>query len=105
MSKNSFVYFGFAMHFGGSNLSTLLLIREMRKHANIIVLDAYGCCRQHLQFMENYDIPYEALSNRIFLRRLMEKHGFIQSTTEWWHFFDEDWKSFPVRDIHFADLE
>ena len=56
-------------------------------------------------YPDNYDIPYESLSNRIVLRRLMEKHGFIQSTTEWWHFFDEDWKSFPVLDIRFKDLK
>jgi len=52
----------------------------------------------------NYDFPYEVLSSRILLKRTMQKYGFIQSTTEWWHFFDEDWKSYPVRDIRFTDL-
>lgn len=56
--KKPIVFFEFAMHFGGSNLSTLLLIREMRKYENIAVVDAYGCCRQHLDFMSEFNIPY-----------------------------------------------
>lgn len=61
MSKKPIVYFDFAMHFGGSNLSTLLLIREMLKHESIIVLDAYGCCSQYLQFMDKSKIPYRII--------------------------------------------
>ena len=34
----------------------------------------------------------------------MKKHGFIQSTTEWWHFFDKDWKKYPILDLEDADL-
>ncbi|MBN1521207.1 MAG: D-alanyl-D-alanine dipeptidase [Candidatus Aureabacteria bacterium] len=48
---------------------------------------------------DNYALPYEVLSNRILLKTVMKKHGFIPSKTEWWHFYDKDWKSLPVVDL------
>jgi D-alanyl-D-alanine dipeptidase len=43
-----------------------------------------------------FGIPYQVLSNRVLLKKTMEKHGFLQSRTEWWHFYDKDWEKYPV---------
>ncbi len=50
------VFFDCVTHFGGSNQSTLLTIREMQKHAEVIVLDAYGVCREYHDTMERFAI-------------------------------------------------
>lgn len=41
----------------------------------------------------------EAISNRELLQNVMEKHGFIGISSEWWHFDFKDWKNHPPIDI------
>jgi len=49
-------------------------------------------------------IPEEAINNRLYLKNVMEKHGFIALTEEWWHFtlsnepFPQTYFDFDVRD-------
>lgn len=49
-------------------------------------------------------IPEEAMNNRLYLKNVMEKHGFIALTEEWWHFtlsnepFPQTYFDFDVRD-------
>jgi len=40
----------------------------------------------------------EELNNREFLREIMERHGFIGLTTEWWHFDLIGWENYPPID-------
>lgn len=51
------------------------------------------------------DLPEEQIKNRALLRYVMEKHGFIGVSTEWWHFNDTDWEKFPILDIPLEKLE
>lgn len=37
----------------------------------------------------------EAIRNREFLREIMERHGFIGLSTEWWHFDLIGWQNYP----------
>ena len=49
-------------------------------------------------------IPEEAINNRLYLKNVMEKHGFIALTEEWWHLtlsnepFPQTYFDFDVRD-------
>ncbi|MES2344667.1 MAG: M15 family metallopeptidase [Chlamydiota bacterium] len=45
------------------------------------------------------DLPEEALKNRNLLEMMMAEEGFIGLPTEWWHFDDADWKSYPIEDL------
>ncbi len=42
--------------------------------------------------------------NRAILEEAMVAEGFIPFPTEWWHFDDPDWSSYPVMDIPFEQL-
>lgn len=41
-------------------------------------------------------LPPEALKNRALLEQVMTRHGFVGLPTEWWHFDDADWPSYPI---------
>lgn len=41
-------------------------------------------------------LPAEILKNRTGLEQAMSRHGFIGLPTEWWHFDDSDWQSYPI---------
>lgn len=45
-----------------------------------------------------------ALKNRTLLKNILEKHGFTELKTEWWHFDFTGWKEFPLLDIKFERL-
>ncbi|MEO9144914.1 MAG: M15 family metallopeptidase [Ginsengibacter sp.] len=47
----------------------------------------------------------EVLHNRNILRAVMEKYGFIQLTTEWWHYYLPNSSSYELLGISFSDLE
>lgn len=49
-------------------------------------------------------LPAEIIHNRQTLRLVMEKHGFKNIETEWWHFDDVDWKKFELMDLSFEEL-
>ena len=45
----------------------------------------------------NYaQLPFEALKNRALLEQIMTRHGFVGLPTEWWHFDDAEWASYPI---------
>ncbi|MBC8032947.1 MAG: M15 family metallopeptidase [Chitinophagaceae bacterium] len=50
-------------------------------------------------------LPAKVISNRELLKRVMLKYGFLVYPDEWWHFDFNEWKSFPITDIPFEDLE
>jgi D-alanyl-D-alanine dipeptidase len=56
----------------------------------------------HIDFTE---LPEKILNNRNILKTAMEKFGFIQLTTEWWHYYLPNSSSYEVLDISFADLK
>jgi len=37
----------------------------------------------------------EEIRNREFLKQIMERHGFIELPTEWWHFDLKEWQDYP----------
>ena len=50
----------------------------------------------------------EALKNRLLLKTIMEKYGFTQFPTEWWHFDFNGWQDdekYPPLDVSFEELE
>ena len=47
----------------------------------------------------------EILKNRNILKNAMEKYGFIQLTTEWWHYYLPNSSSYELLDISFSDLK
>lgn len=51
------------------------------------------------------NLPAEILKNREILKNMMEKFGFKQLSTEWWHFYLPNSSSFQLLDISFADME
>lgn len=46
----------------------------------------------------------EERANRDKLRQLMEAHGFIVNTNEWWHFDYKDWEQYAIYDIAFSEI-
>lgn len=48
--------------------------------------------------------PPEHLKNVAILTEAMESAGFTHYPSEWWHFEDPDWASFPLLDIPFEAL-
>lgn len=50
-------------------------------------------------------LPAEVLQNRALLKTVMEKHGFVALSTEWWHYSLPDAaKRFSLLNISFAQL-
>lgn len=50
-------------------------------------------------------LSQEVLNNRNMLREVMEKFGFIQLSTEWWHYYLPHSSSYELLDIPFSDLK
>jgi zinc D-Ala-D-Ala dipeptidase len=46
----------------------------------------------------------KVIANRDLLRQVMEKYGFTQLSTEWWHFSWSGNKTFEVLDLDFDQL-
>ncbi|MEO8821632.1 MAG: M15 family metallopeptidase [Ginsengibacter sp.] len=51
------------------------------------------------------NLPAGILQNREILKDVMEKSGFKQLSTEWWHFYLPNSSAFQLLDVSFADLE
>lgn len=45
------------------------------------------------------DLPRDIIERRAVLTSVMERHGFRQFPTEWWHFDFQGWEDKPVLDI------
>lgn len=51
------------------------------------------------------ELPASVLKNRAILKSVMEKFGFINLATEWWHFSLPDASSFELLDLSFDELK
>lgn len=51
------------------------------------------------------DLPQEVLENRQLLEQVMQDQGFLPLPTEWWHFDDEEWESYPVEDLSLEEID
>lgn len=49
-------------------------------------------------------LPAAILQNRLLLKNLMEKHGFIALATEWWHYSLPNAKDYELLDLSFGEL-
>jgi D-alanyl-D-alanine dipeptidase len=50
-------------------------------------------------------LPDTVLSNRALLFGIMAHFGFTPIESEWWHFDYKDWKSYPLMDLTFEELD
>lgn len=50
------------------------------------------------------DLPQIVIKNRLVLKTALEKYGFSQLSSEWWHFDFKGWNAYPVLDIPFDRL-
>ena len=50
------------------------------------------------------DLSQAVIENRDLLKKAMEKHGFKQLSSEWWHFDYKGYSAYPVLDIPFEDF-
>lgn len=51
------------------------------------------------------NLPLQVLKNRHILKDAMEKYGFLQLSTEWWHYYLPNSSSYGLLDISFSDLK
>ena len=56
----------------------------------------------HVSFTQ---LPEDVLKNRNILKTVMEKYGFVQLSTEWWHFYLPDSSDFELLNLSFSQLE
>lgn len=49
-------------------------------------------------------LPSQVLQNRMLLRSLMEKYGFMALESEWWHYYLPDSKNYELMDVPFSTL-
>ena len=54
---------------------------------------------------DNTEITQEAQRNRALLKTVMEKHGFVQLPSEWWHFDYQNMHDYSPRTETFDDLD
>jgi len=59
--KKLLVFFDAIVHFGGSGQVTLRTIKEMKRYCDVLVLDAYGVCREYHEAMKRFGIASEVL--------------------------------------------
>lgn len=45
------------------------------------------------------DLPEESRRNRVLLREVMERHGFVALPSEWWHYDYRGWERFELLDL------
>jgi D-alanyl-D-alanine dipeptidase len=55
----------------------------------------------HVAFTQ---LPEDVLKNRNILKTVMEKYGFVQLSTEWWHFYLPDSSDYELLDLSFSQL-
>ena len=56
----------------------------------------------HQDFTE---LPAKILQNRLLLKTIMEKYGFISLDTEWWHYSLPNANAFELLDVSFDELK
>ncbi|MGA7160133.1 MAG: M15 family metallopeptidase [Bacteroidota bacterium] len=52
--------------------------------------------KAHCDYMK---LPKKILKNRALLEKMMERHGFLRMSTEWWHFDFHGWGKYKILDI------
>jgi D-alanyl-D-alanine dipeptidase len=50
-------------------------------------------------------LPEEILANRKLLKETMEKYGFVEFPTEWWHYSLPEPEKYEVLNLSFAQLD
>ena len=50
-------------------------------------------------------LPAKILQNRLLLKSLMEKYGFVSLNTEWWHYSLPNANTFELLDVSFDELK
>ncbi len=50
-------------------------------------------------------LPADILKNRLLLKTVMEKYGFVALDTEWWHFYLPNSSDYEVLDLTFSELK
>lgn len=55
-------------------------------------------------FSNCMDVSEEAIKNRAVLHQAMQDGGFLILPTEWWHFDDCDWESYPLENVSLEEL-
>ncbi|MCS7013699.1 MAG: D-alanyl-D-alanine dipeptidase [Chloroherpetonaceae bacterium] len=50
------------------------------------------------------DLPPHILRHRQILHDAMKAEGFLPNPSEWWHFDDPDWHTYPILDIDFDEI-
>jgi D-alanyl-D-alanine dipeptidase len=55
-------------------------------------------------FRNSPNTPKEAQANSKLLEDLMYEQGFIGYPSEWWHYEDTEWESYPIEDISLEEL-
>ena len=82
----------------GQELFACFLPEGKRFRDNSIDMGTGFDCFHALSHTANHDIDVKQRANRLLLKTLMEKHGFINYEKEWWHF---SLKEEPYRDTYF----
>ena len=57
--------------------------------------------RAHIDFPGGSE---ETRRNRDLLQDVMQRHGFLSYSSEWWHFDFHDWKRYPILNVSFESL-
>jgi zinc D-Ala-D-Ala dipeptidase len=47
----------------------------------------------------------EVLKNRMILKTIMEKYGFVHLNSEWWHYDLKNYSEYPVVDYSFEEID
>jgi D-alanyl-D-alanine dipeptidase len=47
----------------------------------------------------------DVLKNRNILKAVMDQYGFLQLSTEWWHFYLPDSANYELLNLSFSQLE
>ncbi|MFO7727363.1 MAG: M15 family metallopeptidase [Desulfonatronovibrio sp.] len=86
---------------GQTGQKECFLPRDQRFPDNSIDMGTGFDCFHELSHPENPDLPLAQRLNRLLLKTLMEKHGFVYYDKEWWHFTLKE-EPFPDRYFNFT---
>ncbi len=58
--------------------------------------------RAHIDFAGGSE---ESRGNRDLLQHVMQEHGFLPYSSEWWHFDFREWRQYPIMNLSFDELD
>ncbi|GGK89460.1 D-alanyl-D-alanine dipeptidase [Rufibacter glacialis] len=79
---------------------TLVRLRDGKELKMPTAYDAFTP-KAHSEYAR---LPKKVKQNRDLLKQAMLRHGFQVYADEWWHFDFKDWRSYPLLDIPFEEL-